>query len=192
MKKMYLVMPTWAVVVFMSLVCSCGNSGKSQVDEQAIKDSITKVVKDSIANAEAIKAEEAYNKTHSPEAILKRVKEIFGNDDYFSKDYKKVSKELQEAGDKYWPGDLVGPDYIVWETSQGGCGEGTTTFGEVKDITETTATIKVYNKFDCDEDHDVILHLVFENDDWYVDDISNCFTKSVKNDMKAELKNIIN
>lgn len=190
MKKMYFALPTWALIVFMSVVCSCGNSGKSQVDEQAIKDSITKVVKDSIANAEAIKAEEAYNKTHSPEAILKRVKEIFGNDDFFSKDYKKVSKDLQDAGDKYYPDDIVGPDYIVWDTSQGDC-EGPTEFGDVKDITETTATIKVYNKFDCEEDHNVILHLIFENGDWYVDDISNCFTKSVKNSMKKELKDML-
>lgn len=192
MKKMHLVLPIWAVVVFMGVVCSCGNGNKPQLDEQAIRDSITKVVKDSIANAEAKKAEEAYNKTHSPEAILKRVKEIFGNDDFFSKDYKKVSKDLQNAAEEYYDGDIVGPDYIVWDTSQGGCDFKRREYGDVKDITETTATMKVYNKFDCDENHDIVLHLVFENGDWYVDDISNCFTKSVKNDMKAELKNIIN
>ena len=130
--------------------------------------------------------------THSPEVIQNRVKEMFRKDEFFSKDYKSTSKKLQDAGDKYFPGEIVGPDYVVWDTSQGGCGEGNTKFGEVENVTEKTAVIKVFNKFECDENHDVLLHLVFENGDWFVDDISNSFTKSLKNDMKKELKDIVN
>ena len=73
---------------------------------------------------------------------------------------------------------------FVWDTRQGGCGEGNTKFGEVENVTEKTAVIKVFNKFECDENHEVVLHLVFENGDWFVDDIFNNFTKSPKNDMK--------
>ena len=172
----------------MCIICSCSNGGKPQVDEQALKDSIENAIKDSIRNA---KVEKARRDSSSSEVILKRVKEIFGNDDFFSKDYKKISKKLQDVGDKYFPGDLVGPDYVVWYTSQGGCGEGSTKFGDVEILTEKTARLMVYNKFECDENHNVVLHLVFENGDWYVDDISNHFTKSIKNDMKKELEDMI-
>ena len=47
-------MPIMAMVVMQSILCSCGNSGKPQVDEQAVKDSIENAVKDSIRNAEAV------------------------------------------------------------------------------------------------------------------------------------------
>ena len=183
-------------VTLMCIFCSCGNSGKPQVDEQAIKDSIQNAVMDSIRNAEVENAKndslEAFNKSHSPEMIQKRVKEMFRKDEFFSKDYKSTSKKLQDAGDKYFPGEIVGPDYVVWDTRQGGCEDGNTKFGEVENVTEKTAVIKVFNKFECDENHDVVLHLVFENGDWFVDDISNSFTKSLKNDMKKELKDIAN
>ena len=195
MKKLLSIFPKMAMTILTSTLCSCGNSGKSQMDEQALKDSIENVVMDSIRNAEAEKAKrdsiETFNKTHSPEVVLKRVKEMLGKDAFFSKDYNSICKKLQEAGDKYWPGDIVGPDYVVWDSSQGGCGEGRTKFGDVQNITEKTATMKVYNKFECDENHDIVLHLVFENGDWFVDDISNCFTKSIKNDMKKELEDMV-
>ena len=182
MKKQYYLLQVWTCMVLMGIVCSCGNSIKTKVDDQSIKDSIVKVIKDSIDS----------KRTYSAEAILKRVNEMFGNDDFFSEEYKKANKELQDFADKYRPDDIVGPDYIVWDTSQGGCGEGKTEFGDVQDITESTAVIKVFNKFECDENHDVVLHLVFENGDWFVDDISNSFSKSLKNDMKKELKDIVN
>ena len=88
-------------VTLMCIFCSCGNSGKPQVDEQAIKDSIQNAVMDSIRNAEVENAKndslEAFNKSHSPEMIQKRVKEMFRKDEFFSKDYKSTSKKLQES-----------------------------------------------------------------------------------------------
>lgn len=185
MKKTNSVLQILACIVLMGIVCSCCNSRNSKVDEQSMTDSVDEIAKDSTD-----KAEEAYNRTHSSDAILKRVKSMFGNDDFFSEEYKKADKELQDYADKYCPGDIVGPDYIVWDTSQGGCGEGKTEFADVRDITENSATIKVFNKFDCDDDHNIVLHLIFEKGNWYVDDISNCFSKSIKNDIKKELEDI--
>ena len=155
--------------------------------EQARKDSIKlaelkeKARQDSISN---------YKKMHDSSTILARVKDIFGNDDFFSEEYKSILKKLYEVGEKHFPGDIVGPDYNVWDTSQGGCGEGKTIFGKVYDIHEKTAKIKVINDFGCGDDHNVVLTLVLENDNWFVDDISNCFSKSLKSDMKQEIKSI--
>lgn len=33
MKKMYLVFPVWAIIVFMSILCSCGNEGKKTIEK---------------------------------------------------------------------------------------------------------------------------------------------------------------
>lgn len=55
MNRLVVLLPLTAIIM-MSIFCSCGNSGRPQVDEQAIKDSIAKAFKDSIANVEAEKA----------------------------------------------------------------------------------------------------------------------------------------
>lgn len=65
-------------VTLMSIFCSCGNSGKPQVDEQAIKDSIENALKDSLRNAEVEKAKnnsiEAYNELHSKTVVERELK----------------------------------------------------------------------------------------------------------------------
>jgi len=48
----------FACLVIACSICSCGSDSKSQVNEQAIKDSIVKAVKDSIADAEVLKAKQ--------------------------------------------------------------------------------------------------------------------------------------
>ena len=52
---------TITLFVFLVITCtiwSCGNGSNSQMNEQAIRDSIVKAVKDSIANAEVLKAKQ--------------------------------------------------------------------------------------------------------------------------------------
>ncbi len=52
MKKKYLVLPTWALVVFMNVVCSCGNNSKPQSVHQDVKDSIVEEKQEVTANVE--------------------------------------------------------------------------------------------------------------------------------------------
>lgn len=54
MKTVLNVLQKSAVALVIGCLCSCGNSGKPQVDEQAIKDSIQNAVKDSIRKAVAV------------------------------------------------------------------------------------------------------------------------------------------
>lgn len=127
---------------------------------------------------------------HKPEVILERVKLIFGHDEYFSEDYKSTEKDLMELANEYYVDGVVGPDYIVWDSSQGGCIQcGVTTFGEVYDITEKYAKIKVFNHYDCTCDHNILLTLVFENGNWFIDEIENAFGR-VKERMKEEMEQI--
>jgi len=78
MKKLLNILPILAVTMSLSALCSCGNSGKPQVDEQALKDSIENAIKDSIRNAEVEKAKndsiEAYNKLHSKTVVERELK----------------------------------------------------------------------------------------------------------------------
>ena len=172
--------------------------------EKFVKDSLEQVRKDSIKLAKQIEKERQdsiahYKKVHDPETILARVKEIFGDDDYFSEDYKATYTKLRELGDKYcYP--IVGPDYVVWYTSQGGDGDLTTKFGKVLEITEKTAKIPVSNIYEY-ERYDgyhgtttkpLTLFLIYENDNWFVDDIADVYSKSLKTDMKKEIKEILN
>ena len=48
----------YMLILVIGMFCSCGNSGKSQIDEQAIRDSLEKALKDSIAQVEAMKAKQ--------------------------------------------------------------------------------------------------------------------------------------
>lgn len=48
MKKNNYLVIVFLLFMILSTVCSCGNSGKPQVDEQAIKDSIENAIKDSL------------------------------------------------------------------------------------------------------------------------------------------------
>ena len=73
MKKTNSVLQILACIVLMGIVCSCGNSRNSKVDEQSMTDSVDEIAKDSTD-----KAEEAYNRTHSSDAIF--LKDIAGND----------------------------------------------------------------------------------------------------------------
>ena len=171
--------------------------------EQFVKDSLEQARKDSIKLAMQIEKQKQdsiayFNKMHVPETILNRVKEIFGNDDYFSEDYKTTYNKLLEVGEKYYPGDIVGPDYIVWDSTQGGEGERTTHFGNVQDITEKTAKIHITNVFEYEYDGTITetktshtLFLIYENRNWFVDDIANEYSKSLKNEMKKDTKEIL-
>ena len=175
-----------------------------QAREQFVKDSLEQVRQDSIKLAMQIKKQKQdsiayYNKMHAPETILNRVKEIFGNDDYFSEDYKTTYNKLLEVGNKYYPGDIVGPDYVVWYSTQGGEGECTTNFGNAQDITEKTAKIHITNVFKYEYDgiitetkKSLTLFLIYENGNWFVDDIADKYSKSLKSDMKKETKEILN
>lgn len=57
MKKQNCLLQVWTCMVLMGIVCSCGNSIKKKVDDQPIKDSIAKVVKDSIDSKRTYSAE---------------------------------------------------------------------------------------------------------------------------------------
>lgn len=68
MIKLLNVLPMMAMTMLMSTFCSCGNSGKPQVNEQAIKDSIENALKDSIkkAQAEKVNMNEVKNQISMP------------------------------------------------------------------------------------------------------------------------------
>ena len=59
--------------MILSTVCSCGISGKPQVDEQTIHDPIENALRDSLGNAEEQKAKsdsiQAYNEIHSKTVV---------------------------------------------------------------------------------------------------------------------------
>ena len=94
MKKLLFLM---LAVVAVGAVCSCGNK-QPQVDEQAIKDSIAKALRDSVARADSIARAEALaaeqkviqEKTAFLEQFLKK----FDNNTLYDQSGKKLQKYL--------------------------------------------------------------------------------------------------
>ena len=176
---------------FMPVVMSRYSEMKET--EKFVADSLEKVRKDSIKLVEEkekarLDSIDKYNKHHTSNFVLERVKEMFGEDDFFSEEYKKLRKQMDIVAEQ---NNIDGiyfddQDYDIWIGGNGGCGEITTTFGKVANLTSNTANVMVYNVDECEDepDYNIILSLVYEKNNWYVDDISNPYEKSLKNTIK--------
>ena len=106
----------------MSILCSCGNNSKPQVDEQAIRDSIEKAFKDSIAQVEAAKAkQDSIKKVESSVALIKNFYQyVFGKKDITDQILKKFLTESlmqslwtedYEGCYEYWKFRTIAQDY---------------------------------------------------------------------------------
>ena len=164
------------------------SSNKQVAKTKAISDSLSILRKDSLEKEKArLDSIELYNHFHSSETILKRVKEMYGEDEFFSIEYRQLRKEMDKVAEK---SDIDGiyfddQDYDIWYGGNGGCdGIVSTKFGDVTNISEKTARIQVSNSNDCGEHYNLTLYLIFENNNWFVDDISNPFLGSFKKEIK--------
>jgi len=104
---------------------------------------------------------------HNKEYIIQRLDNIYKMQDdskCCSERYQKLFNEAQELSEK---GGMVFVDGDHWVQGNDIDEDWTYRILDVTDITPTTATAKVLvNNFD---EHEVTLQLVFERDDWYVD-----------------------
>ena len=164
------------------------SSKKRVAKEKAISDSLAIVRRDSLDKEKArLDSIELYNRSHSPETILKRVKEMYGEEKFFSTEYHELRSKMDEVAKKSGVDGIYfeDQDYNIWFGGNGGCdGLTSTKYGEVTNISEKTAKIHVSNTNDCDEHYNVILYLVFEDNNWFVDDISNPYLGSFKEEIK--------
>ena len=188
MNRLVVLLPLMAIIM-MSIFCSCGNSGKPQVDEQAIKDSIAKAFKDSIANAEAEKAKqdsiELYNAIHSKEIIENVIKSFLSeyvntiNDNirrYLSPDFNKVIDKWERASLGEWNIFGLNSSATVEKYS----------IIDIGEIKERNAAARVKLSIEDEENYRSVvstLHLSLINDKWLVDEIDG-----VKKNMKTYIK----
>lgn len=104
------------LIVVMGMFCSCGNNGKSQVDEQAIRDSLEKALKDSIAQVEAMKAKQdsikkVENSVPPIVDILSIFKKSCGGKPSWWKEVKNEMKVYMESRRQ----NLVFDGKYIWE-----------------------------------------------------------------------------
>lgn len=183
MKKYLFCMPIVAIVVMVSIFCSCGNASKQQEKEQNIKDSITKVIRDSLAS---IEAEKDYTKEQSKENVEKELKAILSdyinmNDNIegcLSSDFNAVIKKIEST-----------PNMGEWDLFGLNSSAMIQRF-DIKNLTEAvdnkskaTVLLSIDDEGEYEEETCTI-YLVFENGKWVVDEIDN-----VKKDMKSIIKN---
>ena len=188
-KNKYLVI-VFLPFMILSTVCSCGNSGKPQVDEQAIKDSIENALNDSIRNAEVEKAKndsiEAYNELHSKTVVERELKAFLSeyvnttNENiwqYLSSDFSSTIKKWEHypnAGE--W--NLFGlfssatvERYTILN------------IGNIGDKI-VTARVKLSIDFEGEyEEETATIQLLLEDGKWCVDEIN-----TVKKDLKDNMK----
>ena len=183
MKKNICILSILAII--MSIFCSCGNMGKPQVDEQAIRDSIAKALNDSIANVKTMKAKQdsidAYNALHSKETLEKELKSFLSEyvntmndkiDPYLSVDFKAIKDKAIKKGYEF---NLFGlPSAAMVERY---------TIMNIDDIKENNAKAHVKLAMEIEEDYDEkvsTIMLVLENGKWVIDEIDNV-KKAAKN-----------
>lgn len=181
MKKLFKVLN---VAMVMCIICSCSNGGKPQVDEQAIKDSIAKVLKDSMAQVEQQKKEAELAEKERESAVTERLK-LFGT--YLKKhpyDYAEyatsgfLSKDFEGLVTRYNKKFMSSREpWNIWSLRSSESIMGFTIL-EISDIAKDTAKARV--KLRVTEDEENIydspaysLSLIFENGKWQVDNIDN-------------------
>lgn len=176
--------------MILSTVCSCGNSGKPQVDEQAIKDSIENALKDSIRNAEVEKAKnnsiEAYNELHSKTVVEREFKFFLSeyvnttNENiwqYLSSDFSSTIKKWEHypnAGERH----LFGLNSSAWVVRY--------SILDIGNVGESTVTARVKLSIDFEgeyEEETATIQLLLEEGKWCVDEI-NTVKKNLKDNMK--------
>lgn len=188
MKKILNMLPMLAVTMSLSTLCSCGNSGKPQVDEQALKDSIENVFKDSLRNAEVEKAKldsiDAYNKLHSKTVVEQELKSFLSeyvntiNDNirqYLSTDFNSSIKKWEKNGGEW---HLFGLNSSAMVERY--------TILNIGNVGDTTVTARVKLSIENEgeyEEESFSVHLLLENGKWRVDEIN-----TVKKDLKDNMK----
>lgn len=167
-------------------IISCGPSKAERAQqEQAMKDSIQRALTDSIHRADSIAKAKAdsieQNAKFSEKAVLKRVNAIYSNvfskeafDEnsdklYFSQAYKNIMKQIHRIASQN-PGELIGLDYDHWTQSQEPCQASFKVLSaNVDSKQKATAKVKV-NVFGGSY-RPVTLKLVYENNNWFIDDM---------------------
>lgn len=188
MKRYLFGMPMMAIVVMVSIFCSCGNKTKPVVDEQAIRDSIEKHLKDSLAGVAAEKAKldsiVEYKEIHSKEVVEKSVKEFLSeyvntcNDNiekYLSADFKRVIKKCNEKGYEFNLFGLNSSSNIERYTIL-----------SIVDVNDKRATVRTKLFIECEGDYNdeiTIIYLTLENGKWLVDEIGDV-KKTTNSDLK--------
>ena len=175
MKKFLFGMPVVAMVIMVSMFCSCGNKGNtSQV--QTTTDSVavesTDMSEESAINSvDGIKArlDEILSKgmSMSDEEAVKK---------YFSKDYQETFFKVEEYDKKNIPeGEIGFWDESIWADGQGGIGNFHSEIRDVKNFTEKSASVIVDYVSDefKGEKLTTKFNLCFENGNWYIDEIIN-------------------
>lgn len=174
MKKIIGILPV--LVIVMNLLCSCGNIGKSKVDEQAIRDSIAKAFNDSIAKIEAMKAKQdsidTYNALHSRENIEKILKAFLSEyvntmndkiDPYLSADFKKIKDKAIKNGYEFNLFEL--PSAAIVEKYK---------IMSITDIKENHAKARVNLSVEIEGNYEEkvsTISLILEKRKWLVDEI---------------------
>ena len=104
MRKTYLVLPTWAVIVFMSVVCSCGNEGKT--NETA--DSLTVVNNEDPNNCTDL--------TGKKMKVVGRTTELLSDYMYHHGDISKnyLSSKFKEKVENYNQSSYHEPWNLMW------------------------------------------------------------------------------
>ena len=173
MKKVIFVLTAWGCIVLMSVVCSCGNGSKPQVNEQSIKDSITKAVKDSM---EKIEAEKVYNKMHSKESMEKDLKSFLSEyvnttndniEEYLSSDFNAVITK--------WTNNPNMGEWNLFGLNSSSMVERYTIQnleGTENNKAKADVLLSIDNEGDYQEET-CSIYMVYEKDKWVVDEIDN-------------------
>lgn len=149
-----------------------------------------------------------YNETSSvadnptEEGIVSRMKEILSQGmkmsdedavfSYFSQEFREEFRKV-EIYDKenLSDGEIGFWDFSVWGDGQGDMGDFHIEIMNVRNVKELTADVTVRFISDSYEDYkkDIQYHLVFENDDWLIDEVTDFNAYSYKKAMKEYLSN---
>ena len=101
MKKKYLVLPAWAVVVFMGVVCSCGNEDKK-----------TDGTADSLTVVNNVEPNNCTDLTDEKMKVVGRLSDYMYHDGVISKNY--LSSKFKEKVEKYNQSPYNEPWNLMW------------------------------------------------------------------------------
>lgn len=129
------------------------------------------------------------NEMHTSEYVAERIKNMYGKEVFIASDFSRLRKKVKDYldglnSDDYNTEYFSNVEWIdFWFVGDdGGCGEPELSIEDVQiNDNDGSAVARWYYK-DCDCYAIVSLSLVFENDDWYVDDVNSvgCSGSTIK------------
>ena len=189
-----------AIIIMNSKTSQSTSKTKSEqafIDEPAVD----LVVEDTTAVDTLAEEYNDSNEMHTSEYVVERIKNMYGKEEFLASDFSRLRKKVKDYldalnSDDYNTEYLSNVEWIdFWFVGDdGGCGEPELSIGDIQIGQDDGYAVTRWYYKECDCYTNMSLSLIFENGNWFVDDVSafgcsGITIESIRNKTKEYINN---